>query len=464
MSDQPSPNTPPLSPPTVPNAAAVAAHAPERSWATAIAPLTQKQRLLQLDFLRGISLFGILVVNMGFFFDVLAKEVDLGWLATADTSTRVVWSVVRVFFTFKFISLFSMMFGFGVALQLDRMAKSGASPWYFGLRRFGLLILIGFLHGVFIWYGDILFVYGCMGLALLLLRLLPTKALLITALVLAGLLALSSLAQGALGAAYSSRTAEHATQDDTPPTYVDPRGVGALADDMFQPGGPRYQAAERRAAQQGPWLDAVSIRAVMWATLAFFAPFSYGWHLLCMMLLGMWAYRTNFWSESNRALRRRVAVVGLGIGFPLAIGGVVLMWLTDFQGPVAVALQGCTMNLGSLFLPVAYAVVIGGAALWLPRALANAVASAGRMPLSVYLSESVCATAISYWWGFGCFGTLSAVQQMALAVGLWCGLVVLATVWLRYVPIGPMEYLWRVVSYWRLDPLVPTSRSDQPAG
>ena len=462
MSDQPTPSSPPRSPPMQP-APGIAAPAAELTWNTSVAPLTQKQRLLQLDFLRGISLFGILVVNMGFFFDVLAKEVDLGWLATADTPTRVVWSVVRVFFTFKFISLFSMMFGFGVALQLNRMEKSGASPWYFGFRRFGLLILIGFLHGVFIWYGDILFVYGCMGLALLVLRLLPTKALLVTALVLAGLVALISVTHGAYSTFREPWAAQAAETGEEPPAYVDPQGFQALADDNFQPHKPRYQAAERRAAQQGPWQDAVSIRAIMWSTLAFAAPLTYGWQLLCMMLLGMWAYRANFWSEANRALRRTVALVCLAVGFPIAIGGVVLMWLTDFQGPLAVALQSSTMNLGSLFLPLGYAVVIGGAALWLPRVLANAVACAGRMPLSVYLSESVCATAVSYWWGFGYFGKLSAVQQMGFAVCLWCGLVLLSTLWLRFIPIGPMEYLWRMVSYWRLDPLIPTSRSDQPA-
>jgi uncharacterized protein len=87
------------------------------------------------------------------------------------------------------------------------------------------------------------------------------------------------------------------------------------------------------------------------------------------------------------------------------------------------------------------------------------------MALSNYLLETVVATALMYWWGLGWFGEVSRPRQLALALIIYLGLVVLSAIWLRVFRMGPMEWLWRSITYWRPQPLVRSATdSSTPAG
>lgn len=429
---------------------------------TPFAPLTPSQRLLQIDFLRGVALLGIILVNAAFFFGTLSRALDNSWTADASTIDRLAWSFVSGFCTFKFISLFSMMFGYGVALQMLRVSEAGRSRTLFALRRFGFLMLMGAMHGVLMWFGDILFIYGVLGFVVALLVQAPAKVIFIIAACIGGVLALLTL----VGTAFvvlmpdSMSFGEMPVLEFTPEQIEAARGFQAIRDSSYYNfGSDLWQAAETRAFTEGPWLDATTFRAFNWTISLLVAPFNYGWHVLFMMLLGAGALKIRFWDPEQAKLRRRVAQIGLGLGLPISLGGIALMWAVDFKGDKAWMLHHVSTQLGAMLLPPAYAVVIAGAAMKLPQVISRAVASAGRMPLTTYLLETTCATAVSYWWGFGWFGKLGAAQQMLTVFCIWVGLVILARIWLSVFPMGPMEWIWRVVSYESSHPQSATSRS-----
>ncbi|MBL9140825.1 MAG: hypothetical protein JNK53_03060, partial [Phycisphaerae bacterium] len=294
-------------PPTVPTTRQNTDATAGAASTVAYQPLPIRERLVQVDFLRGVALLGILVVNMSFFFQPFGRAIDPTWLHWADQSDRVVWGVVSAFFSFKFISLFSLLFGFGVAMQLGRVDSSGHRVWPFALRRFGVLALIGLLHGTLVWYGDILFIYACLGLVLTALRRVSAKVVLIIALCIAGAQGLFGLAGPILGEFFASSVGEDpiAAPFIMPGAAHEPTGWDAMVDANFFPADPIWMAGEAAAYRDGPFVTALLYRGVSYAFGVGVSVFSYGWHALLMMLLGMWAYKTEFWRPERAALRRR---------------------------------------------------------------------------------------------------------------------------------------------------------------
>jgi uncharacterized protein len=431
------------------------------------APLTPSQRLVQLDFLRGVALLGVFLVNAAFFFGTLGRALDSSWTAHASTIDRVAWSFVSGICTFKFISLFSMMFGYGVALQMLRASEAGRSRTAFAIRRFGFLVLMGAVHGILMWHGDILFIYGVLGFAIALLAQAPAKVIFIFAACIGAAIALFTTVGVATmllmpeGGSFGAMPEMQFTQDQIDSA----RGFKAIQDSGYYNFMTTvWQAAEARAFSEGPWLDATTFRAFNWFIAASVAPLGYGWQVLFMMLLGVGAMKIRFWDAEQARVRSWVATIGLGVGLPISLGGVAVVWATDFKVEWAWVLHDASTQLGAMLLPPAYAVVIAASAARLPHAIVGAVAAAGRMPLTTYLSETLCATAVSYWWGLGWFGKLGAAQQLLTVFCIWVGLVVVARTWLSVFPMGPMEWIWRVVSYASPHPERATSRSSPRAG
>lgn len=472
-----------------------------------IAPVAAAERLVQLDFLRGVALLGILIVNMGFFFHPFGKAMDPSWLEAVGTASRAAWSVVSALFAYKFISLFSMLFGFGVALQMAHVEEARRGAWGFAFRRFGTLAFIGAVHGVLIWYGDILFVYACLGMVLTAMRGLAARTLLIVAGCIAGVLvglgalgAVGTIAGEALGGAGWAEAARsggggasgvdavdgegvselmpwtpaamlaqaeavslETDMDEYQPPFPEVRGLDAMIEGRFIPSGPEWMAGEAAAYREGPWEHALLFRATTWAMCVFLALVSYGWHALCMMLLGMWAYKVGIWKPECAALRRTIARIALGGGLPLTLISVALLWACDFDSAYAWAGFQFLHMLTALVLPAGYAMAIGSAARSLPALIVRPIACAGRMALTVYLCESLLATGCAYWWGLALFGSLTGFQCMALALCIWLVLVGCSTFWLRRFRMGPMEWVWRACTYGTLHPGAATSRSGPPA-
>ena len=414
-----------------------------------LAPLPTAERNPSIDLARGIALLGIILVNARFFFWPFEHAFDGHALVGSKGSVLdgVAWSFVEGFCTYRFISLFSILFGFGVALQVSRAAAAGVSRWSPGLRRMGFLVALGFVHAMGIWYGDILFIYGVAGVLLLAISNWSTRAIrrtfVIIACVLVGLSMLGAVGQ--LVAAHWM----HEPQSDTPPDTT-LRGLEAIASSGYQPfGSPTWIAAETAAHREGPWLDAFLFRSCSWGICVASAIFGWGWSTVMMMAFGMYAFRSGLFRPDASQRRKRVVARGLGIGVPCAIVCVAPFWLFPEKHSIANALHTPVLQFASILMPPAYACAIVE---WGPRVarwLATPIERAGRMALTVYLAESVICTAIASWWGLGWFGTLTMTQATGIAVAVWVVLVVASNAWLARFSMGPVERVWRAVTYRR---------------
>ncbi len=415
----------------------------------ALAPLPTSQRNPSIDLARGIALLGIILVNARFFFWPFAHALDTRELLGADASTldMIVWSLVEGLCTYRFISLFSILFGFGLALQVSRAAATGVSRWGPGLRRMGFLLALGFLHAVGIWYGDILFVYGLAGILMLAIANWSTRAIRRAFIIIACVMVAMSIL-GAIGHIAKAHWLLEPHGEPLPDTTL--RGFDAISGSgskFFE--SPTWIAGETVAFREGPWLDAFIFRSCSWGICIASAIFGWGWSAVMMMTFGMYALRTGLFGADASQRRRRIVARGLGFGIPCAILTVAPFWFFPDNYTIAGAIHTPFLQLAAILMPPAYACAIVE---WGPRVarwIAAPIERAGRMTLTLYLCESTICTGIASWWGLAWFDTLSTTQATLTVIAVWVVLVVAANAWLARFSMGPMERLWRAVTYRR---------------
>lgn len=397
-------------------------------------PSLPQERLLVLDVLRGIALFGILVVNLLDFqlarlFHFGFRDVPTGldyWLAT--------W--VLLFFEGKFYPIFSLLFGLGFALQILRLEARGVSPTWVIVRRLLALMGFGICHAVFIWRGDILLPYALVGFGLLLLHKLAPRTLLIVIGVLwLSLLMSCSLCCGGMGALLL--------------------GTGTAE---MQPSAQSIQEESEReleAYMQESYWAVMSQRLRDWGlallTMIFFSP-----QILMLFLLGLYFGKIGLFTDlraHRRVLVLMVALLPLG----LLASGVYTQQVWSFSRE---------MNSAYLFImiammPLMWVQSLGYIGLFLlvwerfvplQQVLAW-LAFPGRMALTHYLLQSVVCTLLFYGYGLGLAGKVSISAGLAFCVGLYLAQSAFSKVWLRYFQFGPMEWLWRVLTYGRILPI-----------
>ncbi len=441
--------------------------------APALSPIALSQRISGVDFARGIALLGILLVNARFFFWPFAAAIDPACEVPGLTTTTldaVVWSLIEAFCSFKFISLFSLLFGFGIAMQASRAGQIGRSRWGFGSRRLMVLFGIGLLHATLVWYGDILVVYAVFGFLVLALSACKPKTLLICFFVLAGIMIFFALCSAVLSylfsvypqafgesvAAVQAEATEQiaaSAQSATPSGGSGARGLAAIMEvfehAQFSFADPLWMQAETVAHREGPWLDMFAFRIAHWLVCISAAIFGYGWHACALMLFGAYAFRSGLLEAAARMRRVRIGWRCVCIGTCFALLSVLPYWMWGLRDPRASALHMLGLTVSGLTLPLGYAVFLVEYAHRVPDAIRLPITAAGRMALTVYLCESILATALASWWGFALFARLSDASLALVSLAIWVALVSLAWWWLRYRSIGPAEWLWRRLSYGR---------------
>jgi uncharacterized protein len=418
----------------------------------ALAPLATAERIRGIDLARGIALLGILFVNVRFFFAPLgfAMRPDVALDGSArGTADALAWSFTETFFTYKCISLFSMLFGFGLAMQAARARERGVSPWPSGLRRLGLLLAVGVVHWSLVWYGDILTTYAVLGLVVLACTGLSTNALRWCIVAVAGVVALVAVVGAGLYGLGAAMEAQAPAEAEIAASELTERGFDAMLAAQFNPYDPAWLEAERAAFREGPFTDALLFRSVNFAFGTVAAIFSYGWQSLLMMLCGVYAFKAGLFGPAGSEIRRRIAMPALAIGLALSVGSVLPAWLLGFESVAAQVVHVALLSLGAMVLPVAYAAIILEWGPRLPAWIATPVERAGRMSFTVYLLESVACTALASWWGLAWFGSLDDAQAAVVALCVWLALVIFATAWLAVLPTGPFEWAWRRVTYGR---------------
>jgi uncharacterized protein len=369
-------------------------------------------RVLAPDVLRGVALFGIFQMNVQLFAFPLVGYMRPTLVAPLEGLDLVGWLFTHLVCEFKFISVFAMLFGAGVVF-------ADAPPRTFWSRQFWLLML-GLAHAYLVWFGDILVTYAVAGSLTFALRTWPVRKQLIAAAVLFFLpVLLIPLFEGGLS--------------------VLPRQLQQLAHEGFSPS---VEALARETAiNRGPWLAQLRFRAGQTSESELFALLLHVWRAAGCMVLGMALARSGVLAGEHPEVERKLVRFGLLLGVPLSVTSAVVLLLNDF--PESAAL---TMGLVSYVasLPLALA-LLGGVLMALRRwpARFGALAAAGRMALTHYLSQSLLAGWLFYGFGLGLFGALARWQLVPLAASVWL-VQVAASPWLeRTLGRGPFERVWR---------------------
>lgn len=383
-------------------------------------------RLPELDAVRGLALLGILLMNMEAFNGPLPLSmtgIDPRWQGTDYLVDALVYVLVQG----KFFPLFSLLFGIGYALMARRAAAAGQAIAPLHLRRMLALLVIGLLHALLLWSGDILLVYALLGLLLPAFDALPRRWLGVTGalgvLLGAGMVLLLGLAFSALASSSQAPMLETSSR--------------ALADSVARQwqvysDGSYWQACQLRLADVSASLQALVVA---------------GAQILGLFVTGMWLVHSGALDERQRHARlwRHLRLLAWPLGLALCLCGVALspfMPLGQFGLKVAIA-QALNMIGGSLM-------GIGYLAWGLQLATRLALlAPAGKMSLSTYLGQSLVCTLVFYGYGLGWYGQFSRLGEVAFAIGLFALQVVFAHLWLRHFRQGPMEGLWRAATYGR---------------
>ena len=399
-------------------------------------PLQPDERIVVLDVLRGFALFGILVVNM--------KAFDLPWSAWAMQPKPFQGSVDQAFefmkallFSGKANAIFSLLFGVGMALQLQRAAARGGDMVPMYLRRLAVLFVIGAVHAVLVWHGDVLHVYAVLGLLLLLLRDVSDRG--IFALV--GLLLVAPVIRGA----WSLVTQEPPLH---PVSYYEALAHTQLR--VFSQGTYGEQILARLGEYYEGYIEATPrLQGEIW----FYAS------IAVTMLLGFVAGRRRLFADvqAHAAAFRRAARWGLGLGLGIAVGYAVLRAIQPAptgQPTLSGFFMGFAFNLHRPLLCVGY---VAGLALLFQRVRWRRVllplASAGSMPLSNYLLQSLICTTLFYSHGFALFGQVGPALGFVITLMIFAVQLVISRLWLARYRYGPLEWLWRGAAYGELPAL-----------
>jgi uncharacterized protein len=398
------------------------------------APVAESDRLVAMDVLRGFVLLGILVMNIQSFampFSAYMNPTSYGDLTGANLW---VWMVSHLFFDQKFITIFAMLFGAGILLMTSR---AGADASRIHRRRMGWLILFGLLHAHLFWYGDILYWYGMVGLVAFLFRNKAPRALLAAGML---FIVIGFAVPMAFGLTMPDETLAEIRDREWQPT------AGIIAAELAAyRGGPLAQAAHRSPTS---------------LTFETFYLIFMGWKILGLMLIGMALLKLDvFTARRAPASYAKLAAAGFAIGLPLVAFGIrqnfAHGWSVDYS-----MFFGTQWNYwGSAFVSLGYI----GLFMWIVRTgalqgVTRRLAAVGRMAFSNYIFHTVVATTIFYGHGLGLFGSVERTGQAAIVLGIWAVQLIASPIWLRHFQFGPLEWVWRSLTYGARQPMRRASR------
>jgi len=379
----------------------------------------------RIDALRALALAGILQVNIQSF--VQGSGSSLGeFLQPPSWLDAAAYFVVSAFFEYKFLPIFSLLFGAGFGLLYAKLQSSGANPALLLRRRFVFLFLFGVAHGCLLYFGDITNVYAVLGWLLLIYARSEPQRLArsvwrwwMAAFILnGGLVLLADLGSSAVEAA-----------PDTVPQLVRIFTVFTT----------------------GTYLEQLPLRIAEFLTLAEGA-YLYGqWvAVFAWMLTGLLAQRSGWFELGVHPRVARAAMwLGLGIGLPCSLAYAALSLAGALDGPLIGS--GVVRSAWPFLLLMAGGTLaLAYAALFLrhaPPRIVAWLAPAGRMPLTNYLLQSVAMGALLSGWGLGWGRWMTHADLLLLALAIVVVQWIASRAWMGRFAQGPLEALWRRVTY-----------------
>jgi len=406
-------------------------------------PVPVHDRIDLMDVVRGFALFGVLLGNLVWITtDKLLTDARLAQLPTAPVD-RIVEPLVGFFVDHKFYTLFSFLFGLGFAIQLSRAEERRQSVVGFYSRRVAILALIGLLHIVFVWYGDILLLYAIGGFGLLAVRHWNSRLLLTLAFTLA------LFVRAAVGVLPPSAGAPDSPHDVEIKENAEKERKLAVFD------GTSYRAIVRENAAFY-YGDIVTRGVGLFLLPQVFARF----------ILGLYVGRRN-WARRTAELRptfRRLLPWAISVGIVGNGAAVLVDQLQERRvlgrGSYWVHAIAPVEEAGILALAFAYLSVLvllfHHSTAW--RRRLGYLAPVGRMALTNYLTQSVLYLVLLTGLGVGLYGEVGPAWCVPLAVVIFAAQMAFSRWWLARYQFGPAEWAWRTLTYGHLQQMrEPTS-------
>ncbi len=368
------------------------------------------ERNVTLDFIRGVAILGILLLNISAFGLPKAAYLNPAWYGKITASDAWTWAILDLFAQVKFLTLFALLFGAGLQMLLPRGKRWIQS-------RLTLLVLLGFIHGLLFWDGDILLAYGLVGLICWrLVRDAPSvKSLFNTGMLLylAGIGVLLLL--GSISASETSRA-------------WTPDASALLYEKYWKING---------------GMEAVSNRVDLLSNSLLALGAQYGWQLAGMMLLGAALMRSG-WLKGQYSLQhyRRTGVLLVVVGMLINLPAIIVQWRLDWAYRWCAFLLQAPRELSAPFQTIGYTALMLGFWPQLSRfKLVIAIACVGRMALSNYLLQTLICTTLFYQ--FGLFMKFDRLTLLVFVIPVWLANLLFSWIWLRFYRQGPVEWLWR---------------------
>ena len=430
---------------------------------TAPAPVAEATRNRLLDALRGVALLGILLMNIPFF--AMPNYYSEAFRSDPTSVNFYVRAVINVVFEGKMRALFGMIFGAGVLLFVAKKERAGRSVTGLFYRRMGWLVLFGLIHAhLILWVGDILYLYGVCGMLVYLFRNVNPKYLALAV----PLVAVLDFGAGAgvyqyvrgQRLAYSdARRAEAAGRPltaDQAKALDDWRGL----EKSLLPN--REDAQENTRKMKSDYSTVASyVRPLALKGQTVFLPVEV-WDSVALMLLGMalykWGFLTGGWSTRDYL---RTMLVGYGLGLPLVTYSFYHGYRTSPNleailarlEAVPVEWEGIIYPFQRILLVMAH--VAGLVLLYqagVAARLSRCLEAVGQTAFTNYILHSVVCTLVFFGYGLNYFAELEFYQLYFVAGGIWAVQLVVSPLWLRYFRFGPLEWAWRSLTYWKLQP------------
>lgn len=377
-------------------------------------------RIEVVDILRGLALFGVLAINLDTEFRVTFFEQFLPSPASVGPLDRAVAAFLKAAIEFKAFSLFSFLFGIGLAIQFEHLAGRSDRLTLL-IRRLLALLAFGLIHLALIWNGDILTEYAVAGFVVLPLLFAPTAVMAVGA----GAALLCFLALPWL-----------------PISFDFPDRAWLVS----------HVAAAREVYAHGTFGAILAFRI---SEIPYIAPL-HGYvfaRTVALMLLGGMVWRSGLIADAAR----RVRLLG-GAALGLLGSGVLLSLLVNTtMASIGLVLTGTAATLADSLLPVVVALGYAAAVFWIVsctryRPLLAWAAPIGQLAFTSYITESVLLGLIFYGYGLGLMGKLGVAAALAVALAIYVAQVFFSRWWLRSYRFGPLEWLWRTLMYGTVQP------------
>ena len=421
------------------------------STKTMLSPLKASDRIQSLDIMRGIVLFGILLMNIngmglsGAYGNPTVSGGATGW-------NLVTWITTNMIFEGTMRALFSLLFGVGMFIFLDRLEKKGAgikaANIYF--RRLLWLLIFGLINAyILLWNGDILYSYAIMGFFVFSFRNMSPKKLILASIVLFSIGTLWNYCDYLSDIQFMKNV-----------TLIERyKSEGKELTKELNEAEYKWEEIKWKKSEAGinevnknmrkSYLNAVKFLAPINKHSNEHYPVRYDlWDILSMMLLGIAFFKLKvLTAEKSYRFYGIMMLIGYVIGLSINYYETKLI-LDDNFSQLAFSKSNITYDLGRVFVAIGHVgFILIFCKLRVFKWLKHALSCVGRMALTNYLMHSLIALFIFTGAGFGLFGTFERHELLYIVFSIWLFQLIASPLWLKYFKFGPLEWLWRNLSY-----------------